>query len=306
MPPVNKEVKEKAEPEETIFSISYDADDSELADHEINAKHLGESILSMHQLVEETARVISSGSAKVELKVTTPAKKGSLTVVFALLADPAVALKILGTLGFASHAYFANRAALVELIKKIGNRKIRSISIEGDNPDATIHTDDGIITADKHVAQLASSKKARESLHKIVQAPLDGKKDAVFKVLNNSNVEIWKAKEEEIPIYSPLPNGTLEDVSTKIEKINISFSQVNFDSSNGWKIRNKDGLEFPVFMKDYAFLEKVSQNEQAFKKDDLYEIELETTTTSRPTRSTIDRVVLKVTRHWAAGERRQV
>ncbi|HHU4149466.1 hypothetical protein [Pseudomonas aeruginosa] len=292
--------------DEFIFSISYDAKDNSLANHEINAKELGEAILGMHNLIDETAKVISSGSAAVELKVTTPAKEGSVEVVFALLADPGVALKVLATLGFAAQGAAIAKAALVEFVKKIGDKKITSITIEGDSPDAKVVTDDGEFIVDKNVARLVSNKRARESLHKIIQAPLAGKEGAVFKVLDQAENPVWAADEKEIPDYRPLPVGTLEEVSVERLNINVSFSQVNFDSSKGWRIRNKDGEEFPITMKDQNFLEKVRKNQQGFKKDDLYEIDLEVTTTSRPTRSTIERVVIEVTRHWAAGDRRQV
>ncbi|AJG13805.1 hypothetical protein RK21_02297 [Pseudomonas plecoglossicida] len=47
-------------------------------------------------------------------------------------------------------------------------------------------------------------------------------------------------------------------------------------------------------MKDANFLQKVIRNQKTFQKDDNYNLEIETTTTSRPTRATIDRVIVKV------------
>lgn len=116
--------------DEFIFSISYDAKDNSLAEHEINAKELGEAILGMHNLIDETAKVISSDSAGVELNVTTPAKEGSVEVVFSLLADPGVALKILGTLGFAAQGAAIAKAALVEFIKKLATRKSLQLQLK--------------------------------------------------------------------------------------------------------------------------------------------------------------------------------
>ncbi|QVW23660.1 hypothetical protein KJF94_28125 [Pseudomonas hormoni] len=288
------------------FVISYDAKDKSLSHHEINAKELGEAILGMNNLIEETAKAIGSSIEKVQLKVTTPVKEGSVEVVFALLADPGVALKVLATLGFAAQGAAIAKAALVEMVQKIGNKKITNIAIDGDSEEAKVTTDDGTFVMDKTVAKLIANKRARESLHKIIQAPLIGKPNAIFKVLDKNELPVWTAQEEEINDYKPLPAGTLEEISIDREKINVSFSQINFDSSKGWRIKNKDHEEYPVTMKDKTFLDKVRQNQQAFKKDDLYEIDLEVTTTSRPTRSTIDRVVVEVTRHWASGDRRQV
>lgn len=300
-----KEKKEEAS--EYKFVISYNSTDSYLADHEINAKELGEAILGMHNLIEESAKIISSGSADVELKVTTPVQEGSVEVVFALLAQPEVALKILAVIGFAAQGRAIGKAAMIELVKKIGSKKITSITIDGDSDDAKIHIEGGdTIIADKSVARLVANKRAREGLHKVIQAPLIGKPDATFKVLDEHQEPLAYVDTADIIEYKPLPAGTLEEVSVERQKLNVSFSQINFDSTKGWRIKNKDSEEFPVTMKDQEFLNKVKENKQEFRKDDLYEIDLETTTTSRPTRSTIERVVIEVTRHWASGDRRQV
>ena len=293
---VNKVViqKKRTELTEEKFTISYDAKESSFSDHEINAKDLGEAILGMHNLIEETAKVISNGSAEVNLKVTTPAKEGSIEVVFALLADPVTTLKVLGVLGFTAQASAIAGGSLIELVQQIRNKKITSITIEGDSENATIMTADGPIEANKSLAKLVTNNKIRDALHKVIQAPLTGKKDATFKVIGSSAQPIIKIKDNEVNDFARLPKGTLEEISIDTETIRASFAQINFESSKGWRIRNHDGSEYATVIKDRAFLDKVNKNQQAFQKDDIYEMVLETTTTSRPTRSTIDRAITKV------------
>lgn len=287
---------------EERFTISYDAPEDILEQHEIAAKDLGEAILGMHTLIEETARLISSGTAEVKLKVTTPAKEGSLEVVFALLADPLVAAKVLATLGLAVHASVFAGSTVIELVKQLNNRKITSVVIE-DNGEATISTTDGIIKATKDVARLVSDTKVREALHKVVQAPLNGKAGATFKVLDEDNTQVSTVTTEDISDFAPLPKGTLEEVTSKTEVVTITFSQVNFGSKKGWRIVMPDGTEHPASLQHGAFLEKVNKNQQSFQKDDRYEVRLETTVTHRPTRSTIDRAIVEVIRNWDAPNR---
>lgn len=290
---VAKQAKD-SEISEQKFTISYDAKESSLSDHEISAKDLGEAILGMHNLIEETASIISNGSADVTLKVTTPAQEGSVEVVFALLANPATALKVLGILGFAAPTASFVGGSLVELVQQIKGKKITSVTIEGDSQIAEVKTTDGVVKADKNLAKLIANTRIRDSLQKIIQAPLSGKKDAQFKVIGSQNKPVIAIKDDAVDDFVRLPKGTLEEITVEKEVIRASFAQVNFESPKGWRIRKHDGSEFAVIMKDANFLQKVIRNQKTFQKDDNYNLEIETTTTSRPTRATFERVIVKV------------
>lgn len=290
---VAKKAKD-SELSEQKFTISYDAKESSLSDHEISAKDLGEAILGMHNLIEETASIISNGSADVTLKVTTPAQEGSVEVVFALLANPATALKVLGILGFAAPTASFIGGSLIELVQQIKGKKITSVTIEGDSQIAEVNTTGGAIKADKNLAKLITNARIRESLHKIIQAPLSGKKQAQFKVIGSHDKPVVAIKEEAVDNFARLPKGTLEEITVDNEVVRASFAQVNFESPKGWRIRKHDGSEFAVTMKDADFLQKVLKNKKKFQKDDNYNLEIETTTTSRPTRATIERVIVRV------------
>lgn len=291
-----------AKPLEERFTISYDAKDDLLANHQIDARVLGEAIVAVTSLIEDTARLISNGSADVKLKVTAPAKEGSLEVVFALLSDPSTIAKVLGILGLGHAATFTG-STVIELVQRIKNRKITSIEYETQTDEAVIHTEDGSFKASKQVAALVSNTKIRESLHKVIQAPLSGKKDAQFKVLDASERIVKRFEGEEINEFTRLPKGSLEETHSTTDVVTITFAQVNFGAKTGWRIVMPDGAEHSATIKDEAFLDKVNRNQQAFQKDDRYEIRLKTTTTYRPSRNTIDRAIIEVIRNWDSPNR---
>lgn len=286
------------------FSISYDAESEDLAKHKINAKDLGEAISAMSDLLNEATLIYTKGGADLELMVTTPAKKGSIIVDFLVLAKTPGALEVLKYLGFTTAGTAATIPTIFQIIKKLKNRKISSITIETNKKTATIHTDDGDIPCDAKLAEMVGNKKIRDSLHKIVQAPLHNKPHAKFKVLDEQHEAIAVVDENRIDDFLPLPKGSLEEITVDNEHLNISFAQVNFDSSKGWKIILPNGEEKSALMKDTSFLSKVKANQQAFKKGDLYEAKLRITTTSRPIRSTILYEVIEITRHWVKKEER--
>lgn len=290
------------------FVISYSADEGALSEHSINADELGHAILGMNKLVKEASKAAGYKSKDVKLEVTTPAREGSLEVIFALLGDPQAVNGVLKAIGIGATATGAVAGCLFEVVKKIANRKIHKIEIDEQGEQATLIVDDGEkIVVDKAVGTLAANKAARESLNAIIHNPLAGKKGAKFKLFDESLSQvIQEVSETELESFKPLPEGSLESVDDDIEHINVNFTKVNFESKEGWEIKTAANEKLAVTMEDESFLALVASSAQEFRKDDLYEIELKVTVTSKPHYTQTSREVIKVTRHWASGDRRQV
>ncbi|MGU0759733.1 hypothetical protein ACSEPY_06235 [Pseudomonas aeruginosa] len=287
------------------FSISYDADSGDYKNHEIDALTLSRSIQGVYDMVSEANALLNKG-AEVELKVTAPAKEGSVIVDFLLLATSPQALILLKYLGFSSGAGAVAGGTLVEIVRKLKNRRVVNVTIEGDSDIAKIEVDGEVIECDKYVAKLAVDKKVRDALHSVVQAPVAGREGASFKVLDDKDNTVLEIEEEEVSDYSPLPPKSLETEEVKKEKKSAYFVQVNFESNNGWRVKLADGTEHAVTLADERFMDKVNQNQQSFSKEDLFEIVIETKAIYRQTRSTFNYTVLEVTRHFADKGRRLV
>ncbi|EPO7850310.1 hypothetical protein ACM79J_16245 [Pseudomonas aeruginosa] len=294
-----------AGPAKERFAISYDADAGDYKNHEIDALTLSRSIQGVHDMVSEANTLLNKG-AEVELKVTAPAKEGSVIVEFLLLATSPQALALLKYLGFASGTGAIAGGSLVEVVKRLRNRRVMNVTIEGDSDIATIEVDGEIIECDKYVAKLAVDKKVRDALHSVVQAPVAGREGASFKVLDDQDNAVLEIEEEEVGDYSPLPPKSLEKEEVSKEKKTAYFVQVNFESNNGWRVKLADGTEHAVTLADDTFMDKVNQNQQSFSKEDLFEIVIETKAIYRQTRSTFNYTVLEVTRHFADKGRRLV
>jgi len=286
------------------FSISYDAESADLSGHKINAKDLGEAISAMADLLDEATLLYTKGGADVELMVTTPAKKGSIIVDFLVQASSPATLDVLKHIGFTTAGGALGIPTLINTIKKLKNRKIVRINVDSRSTQATVITEDGEIQCDKKIAEMIGNKKIRDSLHKIIQAPLHDKPNAKFKILDSKHHEVLAVEENRLENFNPMPSGSLEEISVENIHINISFAQVNFDSKRGWKIVLPDGKEKSALMQDAYFLSKAKANEQAFKKGDLYEAKIRVTTTERPIRSTILYEVKEITRHLVKKEDR--
>lgn len=290
---------------EEKFSISYDAEEGDFKNHEIDALTLGRSILGVYTVVAEASALINKG-AEVELKVSSPVREGSVVIDFLLLATTPGALAVLKYLGLSVAGGAIAGGSLIEIVKKLKSRKVAKVTIEAESDTAVIEVDGERIECNKYVAQLAVDKKVRDSLHSVVQAPISGQKNAKFKVLNEEEEVVLAVEEKAAHNFSPLPAGSLESEETTQEKTTVYFVQVNFESKRGWRVKFADGQEHAVELDDDKFMAKVNQNKQTFSKEDLFEVLIETKSKYRQTRSTHYYTVLEVTRHFAEKDRRLV
>jgi hypothetical protein len=287
------------------FSVSYDADDGDFKNHEIDALDLAKSILGVYNAVSEANALMNKG-AEVDLKVSSPVREGSVIVDFLLSASTPAALQVLKYIGFSAIGGAVAGGSLIEVVKKLKSRRIAKVTVEAGSDIATIEVDGEVIKCNKYVAQLAVDKKVRDSLHNVIQAPIAGKKNATFKVLDEQEDVVLSVKESAAHNFSPLPVGSLESEETSKDKTTAYFVQVNFESGRGWRVKLADGTEHAVEVADEKFMNKVNQNKQTFSKDDLFEVVIETRSVYRQTRATHSYVVVEVTKHFADKGRRLV
>ncbi|MCV6429385.1 hypothetical protein [Pseudomonas aeruginosa] len=294
-----------AETAKEKFSVSYDAESGDYKNHEIDALTLSRSIQGVYNMVAEANALINKG-AEVSLKVTAPASEGSVIVEYLLLASNPQALAVLKYLGLSAPGVAIAGGSLIEVVKKLKNRRVVNMTVDEDSDIARIEVDGEVVECDKYVAKLATDKKVRDALHSVVQAPVAGRDGATFKVLDGQDNQVLEIGHEAANDYSPLPKRSLEKEEVRKETTTAYFVQVNFESNYGWRVKLADGVEHAVTLADEKFMDKVNQNQQSFSKDDLFEIVIETKSTYRQTRSTHNYTVLEVTRHFADKERRLV
>lgn len=260
----------------TEFTISYDAP-GDLTNHTIDAKDLGNSIIGMHDLITKSAAIVSNGSSEADLKVIAPAKEGSLEIVYAILADPVTTLAVMKNIGIGVVSAAASAATAIGVMDRLKDRKIERVVIDAKTQKATLYTNDGEIETTGKVAQLVASKEIRQALHKVIQAPLQGREGAKIKFISEQATN--ELDEDEIKNFNPIKSDVKEkETKTTFQKV-VQFTKLNFKSRRGWTIQSEDAFEASVTIQDDAFLQKVAKNEEAFQKDKLYTVEIEKTET---------------------------
>ncbi|MFB8829087.1 hypothetical protein ACE0DR_06180 [Azotobacter sp. CWF10] len=248
---------------QTNFTISYDAT-GDLQKHTINAKELGNAIIGMNDLITKAAEIVSNGSSEASLKVVAPAKEGSLEIIFAIVADPVTTIAVMKNIGIGVATAATSTATAIGIMSRIKDKKIDKVTIDAKTKKAIISTEDGPIETTSQVAQLISSKEVRQALHKIIQAPLQGRENAKIAFISkDSTVSL---SEENIKNFIPIKSDIKEkETKSTIQKV-VQFTRLNFKSKRGWTIQSTDGLSTGITIQDEIFMAKVSANEEAFQK----------------------------------------
>lgn len=256
----------------TEFTISYDAK-GELAHHQIKAKDLGNAIIGMDDLITKSATIVSNGSSEANLSVVAPAKEGSLEIIFSIFADPLTTITVLKSIGIFGGAAIAASASAIGIIDRIKDKKIDKVVIDATNKTAVITVDGQEIKTTSDVAQLVSSKDIRQALHKVIQGPLQGKDNP--KISFKTDKSSFTLGEEEINNFKPIKTDLTERINISTFQKVIHFTKLNFKGKRGWSIASNDGFESAVTIMDNEFMSKVSANEEEFKKDKNYSVELQ-------------------------------
>ncbi len=280
----------------TSFKVFYDAQDDELSKHSIDAAVLGKSILSMTNLINKADDLLNDGNKSFKVLVTSPAVPGSIGIDYTVVQLLPMAVDVLKTIGIVGLVGAGVHSSALSLIRQLGSKKVLSVTRKTGTDQAILELADGEIECPAAVAALVTEPVIRDALIEVVQTPLEGKDEPVFKIVNADGEVILKLEGEETEEIKPIPRGTLltKDIETK--DVNVKFTQVNFHNEKGWRMFYNDE-EHSVLLTDYEFLAKVRHAEGTITSEDLFAVTLETTKTRSAKTSSVKYVIKKVLRH---------
>lgn len=263
---------------EYYFSISYDADDNQLSKHRMDAELLAESIKNVAQVIQRADEILNGQNRSIQTFVVAPANEGSLIVEFVThLIDPIKAESILHALGFLTFGGSVTRGA-INALRKINNKEIIKVHTSDQNKDAEVHLSNGeILTLPKDEAMLVASPQIRKNIKNIVSTPLFHLNNPVFKVKNRNGEDELCFSNADIKAIKQIKTKSLPPIISIITT-NATFSQVNFDSSKGWKVQLNANTVVNALLCDEKFLQSISAKSQSFKKEDIFKMEIEVTT----------------------------
>ncbi|WP_022940079.1 hypothetical protein [Psychromonas hadalis] len=277
-----------------IFKISYDTD--ETSDHTIDALTLGNAISNMANVIKDADAYINAKDAdlKVEVKANS---EGSFVVEFITYLS-ATGINPLSALGLIPVA--AGVATVFGAIKAVKSRKVKLIE-KGDGGISTVHLDDDSkMELPHHIADLIVNKVFRDSLDKVISAPLDGATNPKFIIKDEQDNEVLKFINDETQYFKSLSSNVVDQVFDTEDQTTVRFTNINFDGHAGWKVELQDSSNsiVPIIMQDNVFINKINENQLQFAKSDLYSVKLRTVKkVLHGSKTTYKRYILQVTRN---------
>ena len=229
-------------------------------------------------------------------------------VAFIAVATSPAALATLQVLGITAAAGAVATASVMETVKQLKGKRVTHIEIDETAGTAVIEAEgEPPITASATVGKMAVDKKMRSAIHDFIQAPIAGNPTGVVKVLDEQEKPLLAFKSDETMSFNPLPEGSLESEESEQLETTCNFTQVNFESTKGWRVKLGNGEEHSVELIDEAFMEQVKQSQKSFTKDDLFGITLQIDSVKRQkARSTHAYTVIEVTKHYARDENKLI
>ncbi|MFZ7215720.1 hypothetical protein ACLSYY_08830 [[Pasteurella] aerogenes] len=317
--------QQKKKDDSIRFTVSYDAKDNEYAEHRIDADQLVEIVTNMKELINRADRTIHRRQSTVKLYLQAPVQAGSLEVPF-LLENATNAMAVLEYLGFAAGAAvtaFTGKGVL-DVLKKTKGKSVLEVKTTDKSNEATLVLDGEELTVDKKVAKLVTNPKVRENIQQLIAAPLEGKVSPKFKIklldqlpAEDDTVEFSEETTEEVQTVSfersqvkmieEMAISLVPEVHTEEKDATIALTQISFTGSEkGWKMSYNGKTDVAVELLDESFIKKINKNTASFRKGDLFNVTLRTTTRTTGKRETVRYSIVKVKNHMASADRKIV
>lgn len=263
-------------PAESEFTVIYDGD--ALRDGTIDVRDLAPALLGLGDLVAQTNREVTGGQVAVALRVRSDFERGSFEITLEIqqlydqfvqiFSGPdatawAAFMEILGISGL---------FGLFQLIKRANGRKPKTvveisqtskvrIEFEGERP----------VEVDKRVWRLFDNSQARRAIQAVVQPVMRSGIDILkFRRGGRETISVNKSEAEAFIA----PETRQSETTSRSEKM-LRIVSPSFKEDNKWRVN--DGIStFYVFLEDPAFLARVQDGTEAFRKGDILHAVVET------------------------------
>lgn len=271
------------------FQVFYDG--PALSSNEMDVRDLAPALIAVSDLLEEANKVVFKGKTQVQVNVKGTFKSGSFHIDFMLNQDiiqqvadlfgisrdasAQIILQILGIPTIAATgalAYKTGKMGLLQFIKWLKNRKIKSIEKTSEGGILKITIEDESIETYEEVVELYKNIKIRKSLEVIISNPLNKDGIEVFAFKADGNDLIERVEKDEAVLFET-PEIADEQLEDELYETDLQLMQVSFKEGIKWKFTD-GSVEFYANVNDLEFVQKVQESKTSFSKDDILRVRI--------------------------------
>lgn len=260
---------------EAKIRIAYDGE--ALRTGAMNVRDLAPALMALSDLFEESNKVLNDKDSAVQLRVQSDFRTGSFDVGVQIVQtwgtkllhlfatdDAAGLANLIGILGFGAAA---TRFGLIQLLKWLRGRPIRSLEIVDDNDVRIVIEGDQLVISRK-LATIFNDVAIRRALAAMLE-PLKREGVDTFQVRTETGGVVEQIDRLDLPFFEPpTPSPDASQTVIKNEfKQAFTLVSVAFKDGNKWRVSDGQNT-INVTIEDADFLARVNNREESFTKDD--------------------------------------
>lgn len=253
----------------------------ELEENRIPVRDLAPSLFALSESFQAIQKVINPTEAPLSLDIKATSK-GSFIVDLVLASGPDLLPHLLDeAVNFLSGnmstavtnlaGYVGIFGGVIALIKKIGNKKLRTKEEKADGKIELTLEDGSKISVDKKILDVYKNIEFRKQIHEFVK-PLSNNGIENIECYHEKSKKTSISKEEYTNFEVPEINET--DLKSSVSEVYLQIINVAFEHGK-WKFSN-GANQFFSEIKDKNFLNRVKKNEETFASSDTLKVRLET------------------------------
>lgn len=260
-----------------FFHIIYDG--PALQNNEMDVRDLAPALIALSDLFDEANNILNHGRVEVSTQVKASFKTGCFGIEIGVVQGIPEAIKSLFqseyTIGAATLVTLAGFTAkdvgrgLLGFIKWIRGRKIDDVVLLDENKVKVVIDDDQYET-ERKIIDLYRNERIRKALEAAIHKPLQQEGIDSFgcaKEMPEEGDAFFSITKEDSDFFVAdcIEDEELEEheYTAHIHALNIAFQD-----DNKWKFSDGSN-KFFAEVKDLGFVERVQNNEIAFRKDDI-------------------------------------
>ncbi|MDR2209384.1 MAG: hypothetical protein LBE22_10500 [Azoarcus sp.] len=253
------------------FRVTYCG--SALDAHTMDVRELAPALLAVGDMMAAASNALNGNKVRARTEVKASFKTGSFGIDLILSQDFVNQVSDLLT-GKGAQAtinataliaiIFGAGRGLVGVLKKLKNRKIKSIS-ENENGVIIYLEDDEFIETERHVYTLLTDRSVRENLAAVI-SPIN--RDGIDRVAFGDDLSFSEQVESCDAVFFETPPVGEDLIIDESRRMSFSIISLAFKEDNKWRLYDGNAT-IQARIIDTEFLSRVDQNMEAFSKGDV-------------------------------------